>query len=716
MSTQFTGIRSFHWSTVLLTAISLSIGWGIRGNFGHEYGAMIPGCLAAVAVCLLSGREDWRERVPFFAAFGALGWGFGGSISYMQVIAYTHSGHLPSVAYGFFCLFVIGFLWAAMGGAGTAFSAVATREQLTQIVKPICWVFALWLIKKWTVWPLLERWSTDYSAVWHRQESPLYWFDADWTEALTALLAVCLYDLWDRRFAKASPLISWTLGLSAAAFGLYCYFKIPGAEFQAALNAILLGLGLLAAAITLLYPIVSFYAVAGAVVGAVLQFLLTAWGPVRNALLWLLVHPQGDAARYREAAGIHDLSIGQIEQNFLINWPQFFEDIPQHLGWVFGAIVALVIYFRRHGKFRNGSSLLLYMSVGWVLSFILLPTLLNFGGAGFRMTPPRSDDWAGILGVFFGASIWFLRNGMAPVAFASWVSGILGGVGFSGAAWLKLMLVALGNPNIKGIAPETIEAWSHWQNSNWHSFLEQSYGFINGLAIAVAMGMLAYRKGHTQGDPEQRRWTEPLAVGFVLFLLLYLNIYKNVRVWVESECVPAMMQAPLIDSITWSAEAWFNLIWIALSAAGLGLLFLHLRRPIALIPEQWLGKGQLLYLVFLWAIVVANFTRAIPGFTAGRLLTEGAIFLNAIIATLMLLASPREGVRVPAQGLINYDRALMRTIVAGMLTVLLSVSVFTATVHYVYGGEFAGHAGEQRRFGPDALWRTKPILKGGEHS
>ena len=31
------------------------------------------------------------------------------SISYMQVIGYTHSGHAPSVLYGFACLFVIGF-------------------------------------------------------------------------------------------------------------------------------------------------------------------------------------------------------------------------------------------------------------------------------------------------------------------------------------------------------------------------------------------------------------------------------------------------------------------------------------------------------------------------------------------------------------------------------------------------------------------------------
>jgi len=94
------------FSYYLATALSLSIGWGIRGNFGHEYGAMIPGALAAMAAVLLSRRGDWVREVPFFGMFGALGWSFGGSISYMQVIAYTHSGHSPSVLYGFACLFV----------------------------------------------------------------------------------------------------------------------------------------------------------------------------------------------------------------------------------------------------------------------------------------------------------------------------------------------------------------------------------------------------------------------------------------------------------------------------------------------------------------------------------------------------------------------------------------------------------------------------------
>src|SRR5580704_1428524 len=95
------------WSpwAFLLAGLSLSIGWGIRGNYGHEVGAMFPGALTAIAVCLLSGRQEWRERVAYFACFGALGWAFGGSISYMQVIAYSQSGHAPTQFYGFYGLF-----------------------------------------------------------------------------------------------------------------------------------------------------------------------------------------------------------------------------------------------------------------------------------------------------------------------------------------------------------------------------------------------------------------------------------------------------------------------------------------------------------------------------------------------------------------------------------------------------------------------------------
>src|SRR5947209_3145020 len=167
---------------LLWVALSLSIGWGIRGNFGHEYGAMIPGALAGLAAVLVSRRSDWQRRSAFFAFFGALGWSFGGSISYMQVIAYTHSGHSGSQLYGFACLFVIGFLWAAIGGAGASLPVFLDRERLTEFFVPLTVVFVAWLIED----AVVAHWfavNPDF-----RHTSPLYWYDTDWLAALVAIV------------------------------------------------------------------------------------------------------------------------------------------------------------------------------------------------------------------------------------------------------------------------------------------------------------------------------------------------------------------------------------------------------------------------------------------------------------------------------------------------------------------------------------------------
>jgi hypothetical protein len=180
----------------LATALSLSLGWGIRGNFGHEYGAMIPGALAALAAVLLSGRGDWHRRAVDLALFGALGWSFGGSMSYMQVVAYTHSGHSPSLFYGFAGLFVIGFLWAAIGGAGTALPAVADRSFLSALFVPMGVVFFLWWVQGAAIEPWLQH-----------KGYRLDWYDTDWQAALLALAAALLVWAVRRRLDAATSLI-----------------------------------------------------------------------------------------------------------------------------------------------------------------------------------------------------------------------------------------------------------------------------------------------------------------------------------------------------------------------------------------------------------------------------------------------------------------------------------------------------------------------------
>ena len=134
------------------------------------------------------------------------------------------------------------------------------------------------------------------------------------------------------------------------------------------------------------------------------------------------------------------------------------------------------------------------------------------------------------------------------------------------------------------------------------------------------------------------------AVAFVLLLVTYLNLRKNPEAWVKAKAVPEIMYG--IPLAGWFLPAkswvgWFEFAYLAVATAVIGLMLCHRRRPVPIVPTTWLGKGQLLYLAFLWWMVIGNFERALVSFSAQRLATEGVIHLNAVICTVMILLSPK---------------------------------------------------------------------------
>jgi hypothetical protein len=196
---------------------------------------MIPGALAGLAVCLMSGRADWHARAAEFTLLGALGWSFGGSISYMQVVAYTHSGHSPSVLYGFACLFVIGFLWAAPGGAGTALAALAPRGFLSDLLLPMSLVFALWWLQGVAIAPWLV--SRGYE---------LNWFDTDWLAASLAVVGGVVALAIRRRLDAATGLVlcmavGWWAGFGGLVLGLGLRMTPPRGDNWAGCLGLTLG-------------------------------------------------------------------------------------------------------------------------------------------------------------------------------------------------------------------------------------------------------------------------------------------------------------------------------------------------------------------------------------------------------------------------------------------------------------------------------------------
>ena len=97
----------------------MMLGWGLRGFIGGgPFGAMIPGAMVVLCLCLLSKRQD----AAMIAAFAAVGVGIGGEMTYGQTVGFIV--HAETFWWGFLGLALKGGIWGLVAGAviGMAFT------------------------------------------------------------------------------------------------------------------------------------------------------------------------------------------------------------------------------------------------------------------------------------------------------------------------------------------------------------------------------------------------------------------------------------------------------------------------------------------------------------------------------------------------------------------------------------------------------------------
>jgi hypothetical protein len=226
--------------------------------------------------------------------------------------------------------------------------------------------------------------------------------------------------------------------------------------------------------------------------------------------------------------------------------------------------------------------------------------------------------------------------------------------------------------------------------------LEQTFGFMSGIGVALALGYLATRAPRAVEAPLVRRWAEPLAILFVVLVVSYLNIVKNLEaVWYPHGTVARELSG-------YSTNAWFNLAYAALALAVAIPLLVHWRgRELAVVPASRLGKGQLLFIVYLWWIVIGNLARTVP-FADQRLITEGVIHVNACLCTLLAILLPSRE-RVAGEVVEGNFLALIKRFAASaaLVAIIVIVSEF-GVVRALWGDAHAGYSNLHVRFGPDA--------------
>src|SRR5262249_15962320 len=120
---------------------------------------------------------------------------------------------------------------------------------------------------------------------------------------------------------------------------------------------------------------------------------------------------------------------------------------------------------------RPACILVLVLTVCWWLGLALFVGIL-----GLRMTPPRSDNWAGVLGLLVGL-LAYLATTRDRAALLLTIYGVLaGGIGF----------VVADFPNILGRAQwgpigkyEMLHGLDYWK------WMEQGFGLVMGFGVGL---------------------------------------------------------------------------------------------------------------------------------------------------------------------------------------------------------------------------------------
>lgn len=345
---------------------------------------------------------------------------------------------------------------------------------------------------------------------------------------------------------------------------------------------------------------------------------------------------------------------------------------------ILSGAVALLCWWKYGGI---GTSLILYMSIGWWAGYFLLIRLLHID-----LNPPRGDTWASCLGLVGGILVCSWQRRLAGIGFATLSVGFLGGIGFSLGTAVKILVMASG------------------YTTNWHSVMEQTQGLFLGIALGITMLMISRRAPVVSDQIPLRRWTEVFAVSFVLWVLTYLNFRRSPGEWVKEVTTlePRLYGIPLVSDLLPSRGflGWFDIFYLAVGVAIVWLLISHLRRPLPVLSMNWTGKGQLFYLVFLWWIVAMNFVHVLPRFTPIRLVTEGTVTIVAVSCTILMIYGSRAAIAAPIER--SYASSIRKTILYGVLGAVAVVFTGFGIKRACWGDKPAGIVNtDQIRFGPN---------------
>ena len=105
---------------MLFASLAGGMGWGIRGQYGHETGAMLAGLLVALVLVYFFAYQFTPINIAKVVAMATVAIGFGGSMTYGQTLGLTQDipliGNIAALRWGLIGTFIKGSIWIGFFG------------------------------------------------------------------------------------------------------------------------------------------------------------------------------------------------------------------------------------------------------------------------------------------------------------------------------------------------------------------------------------------------------------------------------------------------------------------------------------------------------------------------------------------------------------------------------------------------------------------------
>ncbi|WP_419211325.1 hypothetical protein ACNR9Q_11280 [Maribacter sp. X9] len=264
-------------------------------------------------------------------------------------------------------------------------------------------------------------------------------------------------------------------------------------------------------------------------------------------------------------------------------------------GLLGGGMVGMVLDSTPQKKVHWGA-LLSEMVAGALISYFFLIEQI-----GFKMTPPRSEAWALILGAGL-AMLWHMarENRNSPIR-AAVFSAFGGGIGFAFGNFLQIIGTTMEVP------------------FNMWNVMEYSVGFFGGCGMAYGIFSSIWPIDETK----TKKWANWMAL-FVLLVFIPLIVYRESLTY--EHLVQRLGDLPSVESVALTSTIFAAVLLILMAAILIWKLHLqrYERKEVALLLVVYLSTyGILSYVV--------------TGIFAGHMVLNHHLYIVNIILIFLLL-------------------------------------------------------------------------------